>query len=125
MNDLIPTKRHRTEGKYILDENRNPVPVDTLEEWASRFERENRHVGHDTIGGMRISTVFLGLDHSFSSEGPPLLFETMVFGGEGSHLEDFCVRAATWDEALANHQAAVKTAIELRNRLPWWRKLLK
>lgn len=31
----------------------------------------------------RISTVWLGLDHNFG-EGEPLIFETMVFPGEGT-----------------------------------------
>lgn len=30
---------------------------------------------------VEVSTVWLGLDHSFGFGGPPLLFETMVFGG--------------------------------------------
>jgi hypothetical protein len=32
-------------------------------------------------GNIGISTVFLGLDHRHFGDGPPLLFETMVFGG--------------------------------------------
>ena len=30
----------------------------------------------------RISTVFLGIDHSFGSSNEPVLFETMVFDGD-------------------------------------------
>lgn len=49
---------------------------------------------------IRISTVFLGLDHQYGS-GPPILWETMVFGGV---LDGFQERYATKAEALAGHQ---------------------
>lgn len=45
-----------------------------------RETRENKRVGGDHIGELFVSTVFLALDHAFS--GPPLLFETMIFGKE-------------------------------------------
>ncbi len=51
-----------------------------------------------------ISTVFLGLDHRFG-EGPPLLFETMVFGGKHHQEID---RYSTWDEAEKGHAKFVK-----------------
>ena len=48
--------------------------------------------------------VFLGLDHQYG-EGPPVLFETMVFGGE---LDQEQVRYHTWEEAAAGHAAMVE-----------------
>jgi hypothetical protein len=91
---------------YILD-GHTPVPA-TLEEWAARFESSNRHVAKDTAPeGVLVSTVFLGLDHRFGDDGPPLLFETMIFGGE--HDEDQW-RYSTWDEAVAGHAAALSLA---------------
>lgn len=86
-------------GRYILD-GHTPVPCDSLMEWANRFEKDNRHVGDDTAGGVRVSTVFLGIDHSFGSSGPPLLFETMVFGGEHDGKQE---RYSTWEEAEEGH----------------------
>lgn len=65
---------------YILDENKNPVKVDDILEWARWFETSDRHVSDDLIGDDRVSTVFLGLNHSHGG-GEPILFETMVFGG--------------------------------------------
>lgn len=76
---------------WILDENRNAVPVNA-NVWGEWFEdHDQRHVDTTTIPaksrllwwlGLRpdywVSTIFLGLDHSFGP-GPPLLFETMVF----------------------------------------------
>ncbi len=83
---------------YILD-GHTPYPVDLMT-WAAWFEtRENRHVANDSIGDVQVSTVFLGLDHAFG-QGPPLLFETMIFGGD---FDNDTRRYATWDEAEAGH----------------------
>jgi len=56
------------------------------------------------IDDVVISTVFLGLDYRVSRRGPPLLFETRVFGGS---LDRFQNRCATWDKAEAMHAEAV------------------
>ena len=48
--------------------------------WARWFETADRRVALTEVSGIRVSTVFLGLDYRFSGEGPPLLlFETMTF----------------------------------------------
>ena len=56
------------------------------------------------IDDVVISTVFLGLDYRVSRRGPPLLFETRVFGGS---LDRFQNRCATWDKAEAMHAEIV------------------
>jgi hypothetical protein len=86
---------------YILD-GHTPVAVDVLT-WA-RWYGEARQSGaqrvaEETVGESRISTVFLGLDHRFG-DGPPLLFETMVFGGP---LDQEQTRCSTWEEAEHMH----------------------
>ena len=73
--------------------------VEDLMEWGKVMQKENRLVAKVQSGDVRISTVFLGLNHQFG-EGPPLLFETMVFGGK--HDQE-CERYSTRDEALAGH----------------------
>lgn len=75
-----------------------------LMEWATYFETADRRVANTEEDGWRVSTVFLGLDHQYG-EGPPLVFETMVF--EGSFSDLLCWRYSTWDEAEAGHQRAV------------------
>jgi hypothetical protein len=85
---------------YILD-NQKVVGCKDLITWARWLEGADRAVAKDTIGESDISTVFLGLDHSFG-KGPPLLFETMVFGGK---LSDEMNRYSTWDEAVLGHKA--------------------
>lgn len=91
-----------TDQKYILD-GHEPVPVDLMT-WARWFETADRHVARTEVRpGVMVSTVFLGIDHSFGT-GKPLLFETMVFSDYGGDNE---VRYATWDEAVAGHVAIV------------------
>jgi hypothetical protein len=89
---------------YILDSQRHPVAVDVYE-WARWFEDlSNRRVAETCIGPVRISTVFLGMDYRFGGRGPPLLFETMVFGGK----EDRDTwRYSSWDDAETGHNAIV------------------
>lgn len=89
-----------TRGNWIL-EGTTPRQVDALE-WARWFETAKRHVADDRVGDYRVSTVFIGIDHRFEGEGPPLLFETMVFKKDGSQA-DLIDRYATWDEAIAGH----------------------
>lgn len=55
----------------------------------------------------RVSTVFLGLDHRYSDEGLPILFETMVFDGNGFDEQDM-ERYCTYKEALDGHWAMVE-----------------
>ena len=88
--------------RYILDGKR-AVECPDLIAWARWYESANRRVASDTIDGVRISTVFLSLDHSFG-EGPPMLFATMVFGGPLDKEQDRCT---TWEEAEAMHKAMV------------------
>lgn len=92
--------------KYLLNDDHTVTATDDLMEWARSFEKSDRHVAVDKIGEARVSTVFLGLDHSFGS-GAPLLFETMIFGGPHDQEQ---WRYPTWDEAVAGHRRAVALA---------------
>lgn len=92
-------------GNYIL-EGKNVVECDDIHKWASRYEKADRTVAKSEKDGVRVSTIFLGIDHSFGN-GPPLLFETMIFGGK--HDEDQW-RYSTWDEAAIGHVDACKLA---------------
>lgn len=88
---------------YRLD-GHEAVPCD-LSAWAMTMQSAaGRRVASTIIGESRVSTVFLGLDHSFG-EGPPLLFETLVFGGP---LADEMDRCTTWEQAEAMHEAMCK-----------------
>lgn len=52
-----------------------------------------------------MSTVFLGLDHSHTSKGLPVLWETMVFGGP---LDQEMDRYTSREDAVEGHEAMVK-----------------
>lgn len=90
-------------GRYVLDKNGHPIAEPDLLTWARWLETADRHVGHDIIGEVGVSTVFLGLDYGFGS-AVPVLFETMIFGGRHNH---WTTRYATREEALAGHNRAV------------------
>lgn len=77
-------------------------------EFAKLFNKD-RKVARDVVGDLTVSTVFLGLDHRFDGNGPPLIYETMVFP-KGSYGELYCDRYGTKDEALAGHEKAVAMA---------------
>jgi hypothetical protein len=84
-----------------------PMPVSNTLDWAEHFEMDaaNRRVGLDHLCSHEyVSTVFLGIDYNFGPEGPPLLYETMVFGGMRG---DEQWRYATRAEALAGHERIV------------------
>ena len=87
---------------YILNGHTVVVEPDVIK-WASWFEAANRTVRRGAVGDCEVSTVFLGLDHSFGGS-TPLLFETMVFGGTLDGEQDRC---STWDEAEQMHEAMI------------------
>ncbi len=76
----------------------------SIEEFGAAMEdKRGGRVAATRVGDARISTVFLGMDHSWGG-GPPLLFETLVFGGP---LDDEMERYSTWEQAEAGHEAMV------------------
>lgn len=88
--------------KYIL-EGKKVIPCDLMT-WAKWFETADRTVAKAEIGDSLVSTVFLGIDHS-SGYGPPMLFETMVFGGSLDQKQD---RYSRWEEAERGHEEMCK-----------------
>jgi len=84
---------------YYKLENKKAVPC-TMLEWSMMFSTTNRTIAYDKIGDCAISTIFLGIDHSFT--GRPLIFETMVFSEE-----EFCKRYETYDQAESGHKKIV------------------
>lgn len=102
-----------TRPKYYVLDGHTPRAV-SLHDWGMWFinHDEVRRVSFtDVSSEVSVSTVFLGIDHNFFGEGPPLLFETMVFGGEHDGEE---WRTSTWEEAESTHRRAVARCTELR-----------
>ncbi len=89
-------------GHWILVD-REPVKC-TLLEWGAWFETDERRIDQTDIGDVHISTVFLGIDHNYNLTGRPVLFETMIFGGEHDQYQDRC---CTYDEAKKMHTKAL------------------
>lgn len=95
---------------YTLDDNGNPVPETYLLSWAKWMETADRTVKRTRLDtGEEVSTVFLGLDHSLTGN-PPLLHETMIFGGRFDNHQQ---RYATRDEAAAAHDKIVAAALDM------------
>lgn len=91
----------RRPGHYILDALGEPTACADVLRWAEWFETADRHVAMTKIGDdVRVSTVFLGLDHNFGAKGRPILWETLVFGG--THDGD-CYRYETRLQAQRGH----------------------
>lgn len=122
IGDCIPMKSPSVSNYYILD-GKTTVAA-TLREWTRWMEANHnkRRVAQDTVDRYWISTVFLGLNHSWG-DGPPLLFETLVFdraetkviewpGGRvrefHPNIEDYGRRWHTWEEAEAGHAKVVR-----------------
>lgn len=95
--------KHRKPIPYGCDILTNPVQyVKTYH----KHSRSSRRVRRKFIGGYHISTIFLGLDHSYH-DGEPILFETMIFKG-GSMVDINCNRCYTHRQALGMHRDAIK-----------------
>lgn len=86
---------------YTMDAEGKVVPCEFME-WMIMFNQDERIIAKDTLGSCSISTVFLGLDHAF--EGPPLIFETMIFGWRN---DEYQTRCSTKEQALEQHQDAI------------------
>jgi len=87
------------------------VPVKDVLEWARAYENRERTVASTRLDSGSISTVFLGMNHRYDYDAevrkPPILWETMVFGGE--HDQDTW-RYDSFEAAKAGHEKAVRIA---------------
>lgn len=97
---------------YILDADHNVIKVADLFTWGRWLEERpnERIIGYTEITSeCCVSTVFLGLDHRTWGAGPPIIFETMIFGGP---LDQQQWRYSSYDDAETGHKAAVRKARE-------------
>lgn len=91
----------------------------TREEWSALFENrkndDSHRIGFTKLnhGEYEISTVWLGLDHSSGMGGPPLIFETMVFGHGDEPLYEWEQRRySTKEQARAGHEETVAAVMD-------------
>lgn len=97
--------------RYILN-GKEVVECEDLLTWTVWMEdnRSNRRVAYEYIDGVTISTVFTGVGYRCSSDMRPILFETLVFGGE---LNGEMTRCRTWAEAEVMHKKMVNKVMTL------------
>jgi hypothetical protein len=97
--------------KYIWDRETNEIrKVEDLMEYAEWFQTADRMLARDEVYGVTISTVFLGLDHSFGfgrEPVTPVLWETMCFAQDGNVWRDFQMRHTSREDALNAHRGLV------------------
>jgi len=112
MSDEISRKDPRLlKNLAILNwETGEIIPATDLIEWAISFERVDNHVGYDEVSGFIVSTVFMGIKHTWGRRWPHW-FETMVLRQMdnkrmlGRLIDQW--RYATLEEARAGHKLAV------------------
>ena len=95
------------------------------EEWAKFMGRGetdplHRHVALDVFmvnekEFCNLSTVFLGIDHNFSINDIPILFESMIFGG-GSSIDETQERYASWARAATGHLFLCNRILDIISR---------
>lgn len=94
-------------GYYVLDDDDQPCLANDVLVWGQWFETadQQRVVARDTIGAVRVSTVFLGVDHNWCADGPPILWETLIFGGPHDGWQQ---RYSSLKNAYAGHVKALQ-----------------
>jgi hypothetical protein len=93
----------------------NKIPVECS--FDEQMMDSERIIERTFFGEVMVSTVFLTFDHSFESN-QPLLFETLVFGGEFDGLMN---RYFDYDSAVEGHKVICdkvdRISIERKSKL--------
>lgn len=99
---------------YVLDEYLN-IREATIEEWEEYYcDMEKRRIAFTRVSPrIMVSTVFLGLDHSFKEDTTPVLFESLVIGGK--HSDDM-LRYTSFDDAIKGHNELVAMVLKTHRR---------
>lgn len=95
------------DGTHHYDKHGVPL---SLGQFVELFEDlDYRRVAWTDLGQAQVSTVWLGIDHNFSRTGPPVIFETMLFGplAELDLTDRTQWRYRTLEEAQAGHERIV------------------
>lgn len=120
-NKKLPRKQKKHQKKmfsllYRLTRNHKVVPlpgpenfdVRVLDKFSRMLRDTHRVIRQDVVAeGIEVSTVFLGLNHRHLLNGPPLLFETMIFGGAYDMSQ---WRYTSYKKALKGHRSALDLA---------------
>jgi hypothetical protein len=93
---------------YILDEDDEPEVCDDILVWSAWMSLRERRLLYDVVGDAEVSTVFLGTDYRHLGDGPPILWETMIFGG----VHDLRITRYTSKLAALQGHARIVGALE-------------
>lgn len=97
-----------TMDEVFYDRDGKTIDLITWSELHSNMEY--RVVEQSIIGDYLVSTVWLGIDHSFG-DGPLKIFETMIFKKDDDEMQDlYCVRYSTDLDAVTGHAEAIEYA---------------
>lgn len=120
---ILLTNKYMNLKHYILDEKGDPKVEPDLLTWARWFETAPERIIKQTeVKGIKISSIFLGLDHNFGNdENELILWETMAwdnnvekeiewFGGKKKtvHPDIFQSRYSSKVSMLAEHDRLVE-----------------
>src|SRR5215831_3479556 len=96
---------------YTYDSDGTPVPTSDVIAWAEFIRTHDEKIAYTELPevGLRVSTVFMGIDYAYQVGDPPLVFVTMIFP-MNSYRDKYCDRYSTKAEALAGHEKAIGIA---------------
>ena len=99
---------------YTLDEYLN-IREATIDEWGEFFGNiEKKRIAYTQVSPtIRVSTVFLGLDHSSKEDGALVLFESLVFNGKH---DGEMLRYTSYDDAVKGHNELVTMCLKTHRR---------
>lgn len=119
-DDWFPKLYDSIMGRSMyFDKQGKPISAERMAElkWGPFIDGDETgisdygRIGWDVVRDLEVSTVWLGIDHGWGySTDPdnyrPVLFETMVFGGDG---DNYCERYHTEEEAITGHRRVVES----------------
>lgn len=104
-------------NSYFILVDKKPVVCADINLWSKLQAETSRILNKSSFGDIVVSTVFLGWAHG-EDKGLPILFETLVFGGEH---DCYMLRYTSWDDAMIGHDQVCymvnKVSIERENKL--------
>jgi hypothetical protein len=89
----------------VYDRDGNQMPYARWV-WAMETQPGYSLIGHDHVADGLVSTIWLGLDHSFGNTSPPIIYETMLF--DIDDWVDHQDRYTSLDDAQKNHRYIVE-----------------
>jgi hypothetical protein len=89
---------------YYLLKDRQPVLCSDPITWARELDSKTRTVAQSTVGDVRVSTIFTGMDYTVEGQRP-LVFETMVFYPDNTSDRE---RYTSWEAAEEGHRRIVE-----------------